>query len=230
MKKTICGALFLSVGIVSAQAQISAGTTLLSGSIGYNRASTKSEAALPNAQPIETKQQQFDFSPTVGYFLVDNLVVGLNGSITTTKKDEQTYRDPYTGYGYFSPEVRTRTLSGGAFARYYKFVGDKVAFYGQVGAGYSNTYYPQGVAGPFSNPSSERVEGFYANLLPGIIFFPINKLGLELSLPGASYNRTTNSYVVGNTTTSQKNTSSNFNFGFGLTDLKLGISLYLGRN
>ena len=226
MKKTIFALLLLSTGALSAQAQISAGTKLLSGSISYSRVSSKAEVALPNAQPIEEKQQQSNFSPTVGYFIADNLALGLRGGIATTKKSEQKYRDPVTGFGYFSPEIRTRTLSGGAFARYYKFVGEKVAFYGQVGGGYTNAYHPQ-ISG---YPENRRIEGLYADLLPGVVFFPTNKLGLELTLRGASYHRTTYDYVIGNTTVTQKNTTSNLDFGFGLNDLNLGISLYLGRD
>ena len=226
MKKTLFGALLLSAATLSAQAQISAGTKLLSGSIGYSQQKRETSNNTPNSQPLELQNKQFNFTPGIGYFIADNLALGLQGNISLTKNEGYTYSGFPSGYN--KTESKTRTLSGGVFGRYYKFIGEKVAVYGQLGGGYQNIYYSNSLFGALTNSNANREQGFYAGLLPGIVFFPTDKIGLELTLRGISYNRLTIKDEEGPQTSKQ--VSSNFDFGFGLNDLNLGISLYLGRN
>ena len=226
MNKTLFAALFLSAGALSAQAQISAGTKLLTGSIGYSQQMRETSNNTPNSQPLELKNKQFNITPGVGYFIADNLALGLQGNALLTSNEGYTY----SGFpaGYNKTESKTRALSGGVFGRYYKFVGEKVAMYGQLGGGYQNVYYSNSVFGALTNSNGNREQGFYAGLLPGLVFFPTDKIGLELTLRGISYNRLTIKDEEGSQTSKQ--VTSNLNFGFGLSDLNLGISLYLGRN
>ncbi|WP_019946366.1 outer membrane beta-barrel protein [Hymenobacter aerophilus] len=235
MKKILFGALLLSAATLSAQAQISAGTKLLTGSINYNQGKSEDNSTGTYNQASERKAKSFFFNPSVGYFVADNLALGVEGGLSLGRSTtDRSYNVPVGGgfAGQFSreeSEERTRTLSGGLFGRYYKFLGEKVALYGQLGGGYQNTYSSRQILSqnvPFC--SSGRQEGVYANLLPGVVFFPTNKLGLELQLQGISYSRLTEKNS-GNSSVFNY-TSSNFNFGFGLSSLRLGISLYLGRN
>lgn len=225
MKKILCG-IALMGSSTAAQAQISAGTTLFSGSIGYSSQKTENSSTIPNSVNLEAKSEQFDFSPSVGYFLANNLALGVNAGAILSREQTEDYRDPYSNYYVMGIDRKTRTLSGGIFARYYTFVGDKVALYGQLGGGYQNVYiagYQNGQNYNYSN----RLQGFYANLTPGIVFFPINRLGLELMFRGANYTRLTDKDEDGRY--EDRSTSSGFNFGFGLSDLRLGASFYLGR-
>jgi hypothetical protein len=128
------------------------GRGLLSGSIGYQ--SVKSVG-------IES-QDLFNFTPTVGYFVADNLALGLNGNLQV--------------YGGNSPFGRGQNIySVGPFARYYRFVGgsDKFALYGQGSVGYSH------YSGGYNLG--------YLGITPGLAFFPIPRFGLEASLRGLSY-------------------------------------------
>lgn len=225
MKKILFGALLLSAGTLSAQAQISAGTKLLTGSIGYSSQKDENDAVIN--QSTVNKTQQFDFSPSAGYFVAENLVVGVQTG-AFLRKSELTSTDNASGRKSTN-EFKERTLSSGVFVRYYRFIGEKVALYGQLGGGYQNLYSSSSLAaGPPSSSFSRRKEGFYANLLPGIVFFPTNKLGLELTLSGLRYNRLTKR--IENGSQNIEITESNFSSGFALENLNLGISLYLGRN
>ncbi|MBT2556511.1 hypothetical protein J7E24_01795 [Hymenobacter sp. ISL-91] len=228
MKKTIFATLLLSAGILSAQAQISAGNKLLTGSISYSRKSESVNSFYTN-QPEKIVEDKFSFAPSAGYFVTDNVVVGLTGGIFINRKHEARFRDP-TGLVSVRFEEKNRTLSGGLFGRYYKFLGEKVAMYGQLGASYQNTYYSTLLYTNSGYTKPGRSEGLSASLAPGLVFFPTSKIGLELAIRGASYNRSTFRYTAGNSSSPQKNTSSNLDFGFGLDDLNLGISLYLGRD
>jgi hypothetical protein len=127
------------------------GRGLLSGSIGYH--SDKYRGS--------NNQDLFNFTPSVGYFIADNLALGINGNL-------QIYGDNSFSYGQ-------NVYSVGPFARYYRFVGgsDKFALYGQGSLGY--THYSGGY------------NLGYASITPGLAFFPISRFGLEASLRGLSY-------------------------------------------
>ncbi|RFP64872.1 hypothetical protein D0N36_11885 [Hymenobacter lapidiphilus] len=224
MKKALLGAFLLSAGALSAQAQISAGTKLLTGSIGYSQQKQETSSPIIRGQRLDVKYKQFNFNPSGGYFVADNLALGITGGLYLAASQNYNYA---LSLGQVQKEERkTRALSGGIFGRYYKFLGDKFALYGQLGGGYQNVYNSNSpdVAAPY--PITSRQWGLYANLLPGIVFFPVDKLGLELALRGVRYGHVKTAYGQNGLRT----TDSSFNFGFGLNDLNLGISLYLGRN
>ncbi|NVO32235.1 outer membrane beta-barrel protein [Hymenobacter lapidiphilus] len=225
MKNSFFGVLLLSAGTLSAQAQISAGTKLLTGSIGYSQQKTETDGVFNHS--TENKFRQFNFSSNAGYFVAENLALGVQVG-AFSRKSESLSTDNISGNSSING-FRERTLSGGVFGRYYKFIGEKVALYGQLGGGYQNVYSSNRLAvGPPSSTNNRRKQGFYGGLLPGIVFFPTNKLGLELTLRGLSYNSLTER--VENGSQDIKITDQTLDFGFGLNDLNLGISLYLGRN
>jgi len=226
MKKVTLSLALLGAAF-GAHAQIATGTKLLSGSIGYSQAENKTENAFYDRK---TKTQNFNLSPTIGYFVAENLAVGatLDFNSTRTKGTDYTYYYPYYPSQLLPSPIlyefdnKTRTINAGAFARYYKFVGEKVAFFGQAGAGYTNVYS--------NNNSGDRPQGFYGNLLPGFTFFPTNKFALELTARGLSYSRvsvTTGQSFNGNDDI--KSIQNTFDVGLGLKDLRVGAAFYLGR-
>jgi hypothetical protein len=127
------------------------GRGLLSGSIGYHS----------DKYIGEPSRDLFNFTPTIGYFVADNLALGLNGNLQVMG-----------GNANYASQT---SYSVGPFARYYRFVGgsDKFALYGQGSLGYA--HYSGG-------PNLG-----YASITPGLAFFPIPRFGLEASLRGLSY-------------------------------------------
>lgn len=229
MKKSIFGTILLAFSALSAQAQIAAGTKLLSGSIGYSRQQQEQNVSLPSIPTLEIKNQTAYFTPSAGYFVADNLALGISVGAVLNKSQGYYYLNSPYGPTYVPTESKTRGLSGGVFGRYYTFIGEKFALYGQLGGGYQNIYTSGSTDNSFPRGADNRQEGFYASLLPGMVFFPTNKLGLELTLRGATYSRLTDKRDISGSGVEVKNTTSNFDLGFGLNDLNLGISLYLGR-
>ena len=153
MKKLFALAL---LGLTSSYAQaqttpLTKGRGLLSGSIGY-RSDNLGDGGNRNL---------FNFTPSAGYFVADNLALGLNGDLLLQGGSA----------GYYGPN----TYSVGPFARYYRFVGgsDKFALYGQGSLGYR--HYSGGT------------DLGYLAVTPGLAFFPIPRFGLEASLRGLSY-------------------------------------------
>jgi len=127
------------------------GRGLLSGSIGYRSGDLGDGGNL----------NLFNFTPSVGYFVADNLAIGLNGDLLLQ--------------GGTASYDRQNMYSVGPFARYYRFVGgsDKFALYGQGSLGYR--HYSGGA------------DLGYVAITPGLAFFPIPRFGLEASLRGLSY-------------------------------------------
>lgn len=215
----------------AAQAQISTGTVLLGGSLGYQQQTSKVDAN--NYLPAYEEQwRKFNISPTAGYFVAENLVVGIRADWQQeTRKYPVIILTPVNpGPGpatatFLYGKAITRRLQVGPFARYYKFFGDKAAFYGQAGAGYSgvkNTQEQPDTPNGYEFQSS----GFYGQLSPGFVYFPTRLFALEVGLRGLSYQRLTYS---GDGYVGEDPTSSAVDVGFRLRDLRLGASFYLGR-
>jgi hypothetical protein len=233
MKNIILSALLTGAMVTSAHAQIAAGTTMLGGNFTYWKSSNEVE----NSQlgyTSKTTNRQFNINPVVGQFIAENLAVGIQAMFSST---ESKYHNPIfssstTFNGDYQDQIQKgRTLSVGPMLRYYKFVNEKAAFYGQVSMGYQNNYQSNYTSafsnGGYSTPStsgSTRSEGFYGQVSPGFVFFPLDKLGLELALQGISFGRVTDKNDAG------KSVDTYLGAGFSLSNLQMGASFYLGRN
>ncbi|TGE05633.1 hypothetical protein [Hymenobacter fodinae] len=213
MKKLTFSILLL--GLVSgAKAQTGAGHYLISGLINYNSSKTDNS---PNTNSQNIKSQYVQFIPTVGYFVADNLAIGLSGNIASSKQTQAS-----NSYGY-------TTNSVGPFVRYYKMVTEKLGFYGQLEGNYvSGTNYTTSETVNGQNTSSRRTRGGSGTLTPGIVFFPIEKLGLQLGIGNIGYYRTKETPKSPVPVNTWSTTSSYFSTNFGLAYLNLGASLHLG--
>lgn len=191
MKQLITIALLgLASTTAFAQTPLTKGKGLLTGSIGYHYQNYGNQNSL----------SVFNFSPSIGVFVADNLVLGANLVIQTTSQSQ---------YGYSpigspsSSEFTSTAFAVGPFARYYHFVGgDKFAFFGQGGLGYLRA----------RNGANQG----YLNLTPGITFFPISRFGIEGSLRGLSF-------------ASDFNNTSVLDLGISLRDIQLGAVYYFGK-
>jgi hypothetical protein len=69
-------------GTVQAQTAIKAGTIQLGGAVGYSRTTEDSPTLTNNGYPITATytNSQFQIAPSVGFFVADNLSVGITGS------------------------------------------------------------------------------------------------------------------------------------------------------
>jgi hypothetical protein len=250
MKNTIIGTVLLGVLSVSAQAQITAGTTLVSGGIGYYQNNDSRALGNTSTPELVAKDQQFNVSPVGAYFIADNLALGfnLNYAANTNTRYFYTVAVPVSGIGPESMVLigettqEGRSIQVGPMARYYKFLGEKTAFFGQLGAGYQHSRQEEvstSVSGPFTRNVLTTGSGFYAQLTPGFAYFPIPKFALELTMRGLSY--LNQSQEARQTYTdvlltpglleglTAESSYRGFAADFGLSSLQLGASIYLGR-
>ncbi|MGY3088386.1 hypothetical protein ACVWYF_001419 [Hymenobacter sp. UYAg731] len=201
-----------------AQTAIPAGTVSLGGNVGYSRRTTNAQVTGTNLSS-EYVASQFQIAPSLGYFVADNLAIGLSLGYSATKN---TYTSNFANS--LSDLDPSTTFRGGAYVQYYKMLTDQFGLVGTLGGGYQ---YNRNIIvyGPAGNMGSveTKQKGYYANLTPGIIYFPIPKLGISATVGSLAYSR------LKETPTSGEPVSTEFSAGFGLSQLQFGGTYYFGR-
>jgi hypothetical protein len=221
MKKFFALALLSGLaGTAHAQAIIKAGTVQLGGNVGYSHTSVESPVnnGSYNASKQTTIYNQFTIAPSVGFFVADNLAVGISGGYQISQNK---YKQPQGAPTY---DEKTKQFRFGAFVQYYKMFSEQFGISGTLGGGYQLDEQPYNYG---SNEISTK--GGYANLTPSIVFFPVSKLAIGASIGGINYlyaNYKTPATAVG---ASDSYTSSNFAANFGLSQLLFSGTFYFGR-
>jgi hypothetical protein len=242
IKKTVLSTLLLSTAIGTAQAQTAAGKLLLSSQINYNRSkgesnSTSTDPNSPlNSLHQESEQTSFNFSPQIGFFVANNLALGITTSLNSGRLNDTSIREENGNLGASSRNDRTKGVAIGPFVRYYKMLGEKMGFYGQLSGGYqrqtqnySSNYL--GSNGQENYWSETKSTGGYGTLAPGFVFFPTPKIGLELTTGGLSYSRSKSKLVQSSQPyqSNSEGSSSGLGANFGLRYLAIGASFHLGN-
>jgi hypothetical protein len=227
MKKSFLMLALLSGATTAVQAQsaIPAGTIAIGGSLGYNSSSNEQEYKLgSNTYTNESTTSQFRFAPAVGYFLADNLAIGLNLGYTATS-----YKVTNTGPGSTNPNAldANTSLRVGPYVQYYKMLSDQFGVLGTLGAGYQSRFTPSYSGGTANTVIETKQNGFYAGLTPGVIFFPVPKFGISASIGSLGYDRVTEKRS--DDSDGEARSSSNFGASFGFDQLMFGGTFFLGR-
>lgn len=190
---------------------IPAGTISLGGGIGYNWETDTQD--LPGTAQAKVSRSTFQVAPSVGYFLADNLAIGLGLSYAA----QRTTFDPT-----LRPNLDAATsLRVGPYVQYYKMLSEQFGVLGTLGGGYARSVAPR-----YTTPNTtaeEKSSGVYADLTPGIIFFPVPKFGMSAAIGSLSYNRTRPD------DSATESTSSSFGANFGLSQLNFGGTYFFGR-
>lgn len=198
MKKLITF-LFSCVVVFTAQAQTSQGNMSIGGGVSYS--SDKRETG-----GEDVKSSTFTFQPSFGYFVADNLAVGLNLSLSSTKEDNGLGGDDKSSVFFVGP-----------FARYYKFTSnDKFAFFAQAGFNVGSIKdEPDGA-------DETKGSAFNLYISPGFSYFFNEHWALDLQLAGISYTSLDPDKDV------DDNKRTNFTFGVDSFDPTIGIRYYFG--
>lgn len=146
-----------------AMAQTVQGTFTVGGGVSYS--SGKEE----NIYGGEVKSSTFSFRPSIGYFVVDNLAVGVNLGLTSGKQEQG------------SSTYKTSEFQVGPFARYYVFTSnERFAFMAEAALLFGSDKQE---SGGFEQKGSSTT--FY--LSPGFTYFLTDRWGLDLQLQGISF-------------------------------------------
>lgn len=165
MKKIILSLAVVALGY-SAQAQedfgFKKGNYLLEGSIRYNTSDDKA---------ISVKENEFNFTPQVGYFVDDQWAVGVYFDLNTTKVDR---------YESTKNIDKTNAFNVGVFGRYYFLdLGERFKVYGQANVGFANSKRTVELAGL---PKAEvKGSGVNAGLDLGVNYFVTPKIAINFA-------------------------------------------------
>ena len=235
----------LAIGASELRAQsIAAGTISLGGSIGYSQSSSNSNTAYSGSGSLnsnffsESKGHYFYLSPVASYFVADNLAVGLafgfgNGR---TQVEDAVSNPALTTVRH--SRYTAVSLRAGAFGQYYKMLNTQFGLTGRLGAGYQRLNENRdgyndanGITNYFTGANTSA--GYYADLTPGIVFFPVPKFGLNASLGSlgfSHYGLTDSRYNDTNGGSYSRGDKNNsFTANFGLDAFQLGGTYYFGH-
>lgn len=144
----------------ASQAQTEKGKFIVGGGLGFDTESVKD---------TDNKSTSFNIMPSAGYFVADNIAVGLGLGYQWSKTEEGV------------DESTTGLFSVAPFGRWYSANGP-VRFFGQLSA-------PMGWGNMKENGDKVgNVSSYGVELAPGIAYFPTSKIGLEFKVRGLYYN------------------------------------------
>ena len=226
----------LAIGVSEARAQsIAAGTISLGGSIGYSQFSSNSNTAYSGSGNLnsnffsETKGHYFYLSPVASYFVADNLAIGLAFGFSNGTRVEDAVSNPaLTTVQHI--RYTAVSLRAGAFGQYYKMLNTQFGLTGRLGAGYQRLNENRdgyndanGITNYFTGTNTSA--GYYADLTPGIVFFPVPKFGLNASLGSlgfSHYSLTDSRNDTNGGSQSRGDKNNSFTANFGLDAFQLG--------
>ncbi len=139
------------------------GDILLEGNVGFNTSNDKN---------AEEKETSFDFSPQAGYFISDNVAVGVALTIASNKNEDystggSTFKDSGIGFGIFG--------------RYYFLeVGKRFKTYAEAGLGYATIKSETETGGTTITGPKTNALGF--DLGVGANYFVTERLVLNVGL------------------------------------------------
>lgn len=197
MKKILLSAVaIMAFGFANAQDTptkgFAKGDVFVSGSVGFGSEKTG-----------ELKSNVFNISPKAGYFVTENIAVGVKLGYTSGKDTNQV--------GPGTVEVKTNAFEAGAFGRYYFTPASQFSFFGELSAGFNSSKSEiEGV------PGESKSNGFNVGLAPGISYFVSNNIALEATFGLLGYNTNKPDFDGAEST-------DTFNIGANLSDIRFGI-------
>jgi hypothetical protein len=226
MKKTILIVLLMgTASCIQAQTVIKAGTIQVGGNVSYYQQTSNSpysyydgSASVTTTQHASSKS--FSVAPSAGYFVADNLSVGLNFLYSKTTSN-YSFDSSYL----IGNNTRQSQTSIGPFLQYYHMFTEHLGMVGTLNATYNhfNQDYPNS-----SGPTTYKGNGFGSTLIPSLVFFPVPKFALGASIGGLSYTHMKGK-AEGNGVTTDTGSSSIFGATLGLNNLAFSGTYFFGR-
>ncbi|CAM4449819.1 outer membrane beta-barrel protein [Flavobacterium terrigena] len=172
MKKVLLTAVAVfSLTFVNAQEEkettgvgFSKGNVFVSGAVGFGSSST-----------ADVKETSFTFSPKVGFFVTENIAVGVKLGLESTKNDD----------GVDTIE-KTNDFSAGVFGRYYFTPSSQFSVFAQLGVDMTSSKTTTDITG---FPSMEgKSNGFGVAFAPGVNYFLSDNFAIEATWGMLGYN------------------------------------------
>jgi hypothetical protein len=184
MKKVIifCSILLMVNGI--SFAQISQGKLSIGGSFNFQMDKEKTENQNTTVKGPNTTE--FGFSPSIEYFVTDNISGGLEFSVNSSVTKD------YPGN---SDKDKSTIFGISPFLRYYLGPDDKFKFFGQasLGLGFGNSVHEEDT-GVGIVTTKTKINAFEIGIRPGIYFSLSDKVAIESTIGFFGFNSYTQKY------------------------------------
>lgn len=218
MKKTLLVIIMAFIGQQS-MGQVQAGSIFVTGFGSYNSESGETSVT-SGGTTVTSEHDKFSggtFGLGGGYFLSDNIAVGIGFSVMGSK---------LTPVDTADPEVKMSGYGVSVFARYYVPVSDNFYFFGQLGysmAGLSSTSTQGGTEteGPKTTINAIGIS-------PGFTFFPTENIGFDMTVGNLGWTGSKTTSESGGTTMESK--TSEMDVSFDLSTVTFGIQYFFGGN
>ncbi|MCS7027529.1 MAG: hypothetical protein NZ519_02085 [Bacteroidia bacterium] len=250
MKKCLLYLCFIALPFLAKEALTQVGQGLfVGGALGVATQSGKSKTKNnSNNQVTETetpKFSSFSIMPRVGYFVTDNIGVGL--MLGYQRNMEQTIEELTNTPSFGVTTTRTTTtregiFNVGLFGRYAQQLGEGDFYiYGDLSLGIASGSSKIEVKDKPSNSSTvttkeedgPKISVTSIGIAPGILYFPTKKIGLEASLGnifGFTATKSVDEYTISNVTyTSEVRTRNLYIFDISSFSFNFGLNYYLNR-
>jgi outer membrane immunogenic protein len=218
MKKVLMSLAFTTL-VWAASAQWDAGKILATGGINFSTTTPKTEMKVGNntttADGIKTTD--FGISLAGGYFIADNVAIGLGIGLDNSKS---TYETTDTEYTYTD-----NIFSVSPFARYYIPYSDQFSFFGQlsVGLGFGSSK-DEVVSGSTTTTQESSLNVMMIGLSPGFSYMMTERVALEMRYGFLGYTSSTMKEEEANGDY-EKDMTSSFGLNLDLNSLVFGISV-----
>ena len=152
------------------------GNIIVEGNIGFN--SSKSTESDNTGDLFENNTSSINFNPKAGYFISDDLVIGVELNFGSAKDE-----DTFIGTTGFITESKTNNLGAGVFARYYFLeLGKRFKTYGEFGAGFNSAKAETSQTGSTSLLQDSESNSIGAGLGLGINYFISDSFAINFGL------------------------------------------------
>lgn len=158
------------VASMSSYGQTSKGNYIVSGSTGLQFLSSNTKNVYDGETQNEFNTKTFSFNPSVGYFIIDDLAIGLSCNI---KSDKYELNEDYS-----SKSTSTSTLIAPT-AMYYFPVDGKIRPFAQLGLGLQSV--TNKVKGSYSE-NKQTLNGLAVNVGGGVSYFVSKYVSIDLYL------------------------------------------------
>ena len=206
MKKLILLQLTLLIGIFS-HAQISKGLKQVGGTASYSHTINDSNTAIRGSQI-----RQLNILPKFGYFMNDNVAIGLLTGVTNTYQSQ-----PNNGSLAERREIESFGFIAGTYFRYHSSISKKFYIYFQPE---STLHFTTSNVSTIDHET--RNIAFSFGIRPGFLFMPNDNWGFETNFGHFGYKQ--NNSKVNNS--NDPHTRKSFGFEFGGASLQIGVQYY----
>jgi opacity protein-like surface antigen len=208
--------------VLNTYSQTNKGSIMLGGSVGYNSSTNKTTNSVSSSSDRSNSYRTVSFNPSIGYFIMNNFVVGLNIDLNQNRTvydyrqssppiAKQTYTDKSTGLGLFATK--------------YFMLNTTFGFYAGINAGTGQSKKKQTTTNMSGSETSTDSKGssMYARINAGVTYFPAKHISLQAGIGNIGWNSSTTD------DNNNKYTYSGFNAGISAITLQFGLYYFFGK-